>query len=247
MTPVMGALIGIVTTLIIVAIVIVFIVRTRDREDASGTQLVTSNQHGQADTSDSKTETSIDTKSVTVQGDELGPSVSNKTGIHGSLMKFVIMQRECCKYMVLKSRNGDKECRCEYYHRTRRSSIYFSWNTLCFISSLWSAHGNHSSMYPSNVDLVLNKADLIVFFSWQSEHEVILGHVARPLLRESTIRRKDPSTSHDCTYTVSSMCKDVILSPRHKLGTPAIEEELNTVTIPLITSTLLRNPRESAV
>ena len=35
MTPVLGALIGIVTTLIIVAVVIVFIVRTRERGDDS--------------------------------------------------------------------------------------------------------------------------------------------------------------------------------------------------------------------
>jgi len=88
---------------------------------------------------------------------------------------------------------------------------------------------------------------VILFFSSQNEHQVILGHVAKPLFHEGTIRRKDPPTSYDCTYTVSSICKDVILSPRHKLGNSAIEEELSTVTVPLITSTLPRNPRESAV
>lgn len=36
MTPILGALIGIVATLIVVAVVIVFIVRTRERDDPNG-------------------------------------------------------------------------------------------------------------------------------------------------------------------------------------------------------------------
>ena len=43
MTPVLGALIGIVTTLIIVAVAIVFIVKTRGRDDASGSQISSKN------------------------------------------------------------------------------------------------------------------------------------------------------------------------------------------------------------
>ena len=81
MTPVLGALIGIVTTLIIVAVVIVLIVRTRDRDDTSGAQLVASSLQGQTDISGSKTETTVETKSLDAQEDERSLSlVSNRNG-----------------------------------------------------------------------------------------------------------------------------------------------------------------------
>ena len=82
MTPILGALIGIVTTLIIVAVVIIFIVRTRDRDDVSGAQLVTSNQPGQTDMCGSKAEASVETTSASVQEEERCPAVvPSKIGI----------------------------------------------------------------------------------------------------------------------------------------------------------------------
>lgn len=63
-----------------------------------------------------------------------------------------------------------------------------------------------------------------------------------------SLNRQIPYFNYECTYTVDSVSKDVIVSPRHKSpGSTAVEEELSTVTTPLINSSNVKNPRESAV
>lgn len=88
MTPILGALIGIVATLIIVAVAIVFIVRTRERDDSTQT---TSGSAGKL-TSAKNSSTAIDASSSNLAGsgvknellsheDEHNPDVvPNKSG-----------------------------------------------------------------------------------------------------------------------------------------------------------------------
>ena len=88
-------------------------------------------------------------------------------------------------------------------------------------------------------------------FYQQTGQEADINQIGIPILHADAMSkypyRQVANPYHECTYTVDSVSKDVIVSPRHKSAISVIEEELSTASTPLIPSITIRNPRESSV
>ncbi|XP_046444529.1 synaptogenesis protein syg-2-like isoform X3 [Daphnia pulex] len=280
MTPILGALIGIVATLIIVAVAIVFIVRTRERDDGT--------PNGSASKLSVNTTQTKSVSQLNVEPGTTGSITAAKDSTSG--------KRDSVGNVLLQQKHEDEHNPDVVPNKNDSNTRNVGVSTISMAGPInlhYSAAGEPSSQV--YVSAAYTPSHL--GYATATEHDVMLSHVTVPMMlmmrsdgstsatssltRAGQLPHLPPSHSTDHqfesyptttavagTYTVGSHTsgKGVIVSPgrhhshrhhlhhhHHPLATVSvIEEELSTVSTPLMSSQgsvspRVINPRESAV
>ncbi|XP_045033828.1 hemicentin-1 isoform X1 [Daphnia magna] len=281
MTPILGALIGIVATLIIVAVAIVFIVRTRERDE--GTPNGSANKLS-VNTAQSKSTSQLNAESGSITASSSSQLTNNKRDSVGNAL---LQQKHDDEHNpdVVPNKNDSNTRNVGVSTISMAGQINLHYSTAAGEQSSNNQSYASSAYTPSHLGYVAS-----------TEHDVMLSHVTVPMMlmmrsdgsasATSSLTRTGqlphlppshgtehqfdsyPTTTAAGTYTVGSHTsgKGVIVSPgrhhshrhhihhhHHPLATVSvIEEELSTVSTPLMSSTgsispRAVNPRESAV